>query len=228
MWSIADAVALLERRRVVDGAEPEVALHHLARREVDALPGAVHLLVAADVVEPVEQAGHPAEPALGQADLQVGEAHRDLRVQPVDGGEHRPAEEQHADGVGRRVGRRGRGGRRRPDVQADDRAGLLARRHERVPVPGVQRRQAEPLGQLGEGDRLEARARRCARTSSAATLGVEQPRQLARDDPARVGARPTPRGASRSTPAPRPARGRGRSRRAGSAARRTRRATTGS
>ena len=223
----ADEVALLETGRIVDRAEPEVALHDLAGRELDALPRAVDRLVAGHVVEPVEQAGDPAEPAFGQADLQVGEAHRDLRVEPVDRREHRPAEEQHADRVGRRVRRGGGRGRRRPDVQADHRAGLLAGRHERVPPAGVQRRQAEALGELGEGHGLEA-TRRVAPDLRGGQLRVEQPRHLARDDATGVGAGPllevpVVRGADDGR-----ARGPGRSRRAGSAAPRTRGATTGS
>ena len=42
------------------------------------------------------------------------------------------------------------------DVQAHDGAGLGAGLHQRIPVAGVQRRQAEPLGQLGEGHGAEA------------------------------------------------------------------------
>ena len=71
--------------------------------------------------------GDPADATLGEADLEVGEAHGDARVEPVDGGEHRVPEEQHADGVGRRVGRGRRRRARRADVQAHDGAGLLAR-----------------------------------------------------------------------------------------------------
>ena len=167
----ADAVALLEPRPVLDGAEPEVALQHLGRGEVDALPRAVHVLVALDVVEPVEQTGDPADAALGEADAQVGEAHREARVEPVDRGEHRPAEEQHADGVGRRVRRRGRRARRRADVEAHDGAGLGARGEERIPVAGVQRRQPEALRQLGERDARGSRAPRWPRTSAAARSG---------------------------------------------------------
>ena len=113
-----------------------------------------------DVVETVEQPGDPPDPALGQADLDLGEPHRDLRVQPVDRREHRPPEEQHADRVRGCTGRGCRRRRRRPRMQAQHGAGLLARRHERVPVTGVQRRQSESLGKLREGDRGEAPGRR--------------------------------------------------------------------
>src|SRR3954452_5181323 len=73
-----DAVALLEAGDVVDGAEPAVALHHLARRELDASPRPEDPLVATDVVEAVEETRHPTDAALRQAQLQVGEAQRDL------------------------------------------------------------------------------------------------------------------------------------------------------
>ena len=117
----ADDVALQERRRVVDRAHPEVAPEGVGRAEGDVVPRAVHRVVLAHVLEPVEQAAHPTDAAFRQADAQLGEAHRDARVQPVDRGEHRVPEEQHADGVGRRVGRRHRRRARRADVQAHDR-----------------------------------------------------------------------------------------------------------
>ena len=153
------------------------------------LPGAVHLLVAPDVVEAIEEPGDPADAALGQADPQLGVAHRQARVEPVDGREHRPAEEEHADGVGRRVRARHRSARRRADVQADDGAGLGARGDERIPVAGVQRRQAEALGQLGEGHRPEPTLD-VAPDLVGRELGVEQPRELAGDDPPGVAAGP--------------------------------------
>ena len=214
----ADAVALLEPARVVDGAEPEVALHHLARRELDALPGAVHLLVAADVVEPVEQARRPSRcrPPTGRS------SGRGSAPGCVEYSQSTAANIAHpknstpmvSDGASDDVvGAR----RRRPDVQAHHGARLRARGEERIPVAGVQRRQAEPLGELGERHRVEAARRRCAGSRRAATLGVEEPRQLARDDAARVACPPTPRGASRSRRARPRARARDRSRRAGSA-----------
>ena len=48
----ADAVDLQERRRVVDGAEPEVPPQYLRGGQVDPCPRAVELVVAQDVVEP--------------------------------------------------------------------------------------------------------------------------------------------------------------------------------
>ena len=74
-------------------------------------------------------------------------------------------------------------------MQAQHRAGLLARGHERVPVAGVQRREPEPLGKLGERHRGESplgvRPYFCG-----ALDRIEQPGELERDDPLGVGARP--------------------------------------
>ena len=44
-------------------------------------------------------------------------------------------------------------------MEVDDRPGLLAGGEERIPVPGVQRRESQSLGILGEGDRPEAARR---------------------------------------------------------------------
>ena len=65
----ADAVALLETGRVVDRAEPEVALQHLGAASARCR---VHVPYISwylqHVVEAVEQPGHPADAALRQAD----------------------------------------------------------------------------------------------------------------------------------------------------------------
>ncbi len=184
-------VALLEAGGIVDRAEPEVALHHLARRELDALPRAVHLLVAADVVEPVEQAGDPADPTLGQADAQIrGSAPGSSSTAS------RPPRTSPSRRTARRWCRPARPTRwsarstTSPTCRQIDGPGLLARGHERVPAAGVQRRQARAVP--GSSGNVTARKPRAAlrRISSARQLGVEQPRHLARDDPARVRARP--------------------------------------
>ena len=119
-----------------------------------------------------------------------GEAHRDLRVQPVDGGVHPVREEEHRDRFGRRVGRGHRRRARRADVQAHDGAGLLTRGEERVPVTGVQRRQPELLGRLGEGDGAEP-ARRVGAHLVGRDDRVAQPRDLVRHEA--VGIRAAPR-----------------------------------
>ena len=105
--------------------------------------------------------GDPADAAFRQADRDVGEAHRDLRVEPVDRAVHAVRAEQHRGDLGRRVGRGRRRRARRADVQAQHGLGLRARREERIPVAGVDRRQPELVGRLGERDGLEA-ARRVA------------------------------------------------------------------
>src|SRR5205807_8993970 len=58
----SDGVAGVDGRRVVDGAEPEVAAQHVGRANVpgQAGPGAVD-----DGVEAVDEHGHPADAALG-------------------------------------------------------------------------------------------------------------------------------------------------------------------
>ena len=134
--------------------------------------------------------GHPADAALRQADLDVGEPHRDLRVQPVDRAVHAVRAEQHRGDLGRRVGRRRRRRSRRTDVQAHHRLGLRARREQRIPVAGVDRRQAELVGRLRERDRLEA-ARRVAADLVGREVGVAQVRDLVRDEA--VGMRAAPR-----------------------------------
>ena len=85
--------------------------------------------------------------------------------------------------------RRGRRRRRRAHVQAHHGLGLRAGGEERIPVAGVQRGEPEPLGELGEGHRVEA-ARGVGADLGRAFLGVEQPRELQRDDAPRVRARP--------------------------------------
>src|SRR3954466_3071419 len=62
----ADAVTQDEGRRIFQGSQVEVTLPDLGGLEVDALPRPAQLVIAADVIEPVEQARHPADTALGQ------------------------------------------------------------------------------------------------------------------------------------------------------------------
>ena len=88
------------------------------------------------------------------------------------------------------VGRRRRASRPTTRVQAHDGARLLARGEQRVPVRRADRRQAELIGVLGEADGLESARARCATIIVGGELGVEQPRDLARDDAVGVRARP--------------------------------------
>ena len=84
----------------------------------------------------------PAEAALVEGDVQLREAHRDARPQPIRARDKGIDREQRRDGLERGV----RCGDRRPlrgaGVQADDGAGLLARGEERIPHAGVQARAA--------------------------------------------------------------------------------------
>src|ERR1700722_1092334 len=66
-----DAVAGVDGRGVIDRAEPEVALEHIGGADVpaQAVPRPVN-----DVVEAVEEHGHPSDAALGHGDLQFGVA----------------------------------------------------------------------------------------------------------------------------------------------------------
>ena len=131
----ADDVALRHGGRVVDGAEPEVAPQHLARQQVGR-PGVAlgaRRRVPEHVVGPVHQHGHPADAALGQGDVQSGEAQRHARPQPLAGGEQRVDREDGGQQLERRVGRGERRPGRRAGVQAHHGAGLLAGGEEGVP-----------------------------------------------------------------------------------------------
>ncbi len=89
-------------------------------------------------------------------------------------------------------GRRGRRQRRpcgRPGVEADHGLGLLARGEQRIPVLGEDRRQSELGGELGEAHRLEA-ALGVAVDLVGPDADIGEPRQLQRDDPLGMSARP--------------------------------------
>lgn len=146
--------------------------------------------VGEHVVEPVEQAGDPADATLGHADPDPREANRYQRVQPVHRREHRVAEEQDPHGVGGSVGGGCGRGPRGADVEVDHGVGLLARGHDRIPVTGMDGRQPQLLGGFGEGDGLEA-ALGVAAYLGGTEVGIEQPRDLAGNDPLRM--RPSPR-----------------------------------
>ena len=74
-------------------------------------------------------------------------------------------------------------------MEIDDRAGLLARRHQRVPVARVEGRKAQQVRSLGERDRLEP-TRRVGPHLVRRHLGVEQPGDLTGDDPTGLGRAP--------------------------------------
>ena len=84
----ADVVAQRERRADVDRAEPEVAAQRVDRRDVGIVPAVrADRGVVEHVVDAVDQHRHPADAALGERDLDVREAGRDARPQPVGRGD---------------------------------------------------------------------------------------------------------------------------------------------
>ena len=87
------------------------------------------------------------------------------------------------DTMNGRVGRGGRHPGRRADVHAHDGVGLLAGLEERVPVAGVDRRQPQRVGVLGEGHGVAAPGG--ARPDlGGGQLGVPQRDHRERDEPA--------------------------------------------
>ncbi len=73
----------VDGRRIVDGAEPEVALQDVGGTHApsEAVPGAVD-----QVVETVEEHCDPADPALAHGDLEIGMLQRVLGPQPLGAG----------------------------------------------------------------------------------------------------------------------------------------------
>ena len=151
-----DAVAGVDGRGVVERAEPEVALQQVGGADV---PAQAVARAVDDVVEPVEEHGHPPDAALGHGDLQLGVADRPPGPQPFrTRGQRQLAEQRGAERQGRRPGRVV-GDARRADVQADHRLGLGARLDDRLPVLVEERRETDAVGPLGQGHRGEAAGR---------------------------------------------------------------------
>src|SRR5262245_47461261 len=70
----ADAVARVDRRRVVDRAEPEVALQRLSRAVVGPEAAVDVARAVDDVVEPVEEHRDPADATFAHGDVEAGGA----------------------------------------------------------------------------------------------------------------------------------------------------------
>ena len=138
----------------------------------------------------------PSENAI----LMLGEAGRDARPQPVGGGDERVHGEQTRVQRERRAGRARGGPRRRAVVQAEHGLGLLARAQHRIPVVGVDRGQLQVDRVLGEAHGLEA-ARRVGADVGRPRPRDRRARRAAAGSRGRGADRPTPRCASRSTPA---------------------------
>ncbi len=150
----ADVARELHADGVGDVAEHDVLHEHLARHlraEVRAGPRLVH---AVRVVEALEEVGDPPDATLGQRDGEVGELLEHRRVDEVGRALHDVHRLEHDHHVDRRVDRGHHELARRADVHADDRPVVRARLPDRVPVIGVQARQAERLGVLRERDRV--------------------------------------------------------------------------
>ena len=107
----ADDVALCDGRRVVNGAEPEVAPQHLTRQEVRGPGGALAAgrRMTQDVIGPVHQHRDPADPTLGERHLEIREAKRHAGPQPFARSEEGVHGEQRGQQLERRI-RRGQGG----------------------------------------------------------------------------------------------------------------------
>ena len=108
--------------------------------------------VVEHVVDPVHQHGHPPDAAFGEATLSAGNRTRHPRPQPLGRGQQRVDREHGGKELERRAGGGQGGPGRRPGVEADHRAGLLAGVEERIPVLGEDRRVAELGRELGEAD----------------------------------------------------------------------------
>ena len=183
-------VAHRERRRQIDGAEPEVPSHGVDRGEVRISPRAVARGgVGHHPLEPVHQHRRPPEATFGERNVELREPQRNLRPQPVCRGRQRIRREQRAVQLERRTGRaRGRPARG-TTVEAHDRVRLLTRSQQRIPVVGVHRRQPEVDRILEKAHRLEA-ALGVAPNLVGGDVRVGQPRDLERDYAIRVLARP--------------------------------------
>ena len=183
MWSSSYPVAGIDGGRVVDGAEPEVALEYLGRTDVptDPVAGTID-----DVVETIEEHGHPADPAFGHGHLEVGMTHGVPRPEPFRArrqghlAEHGGAQLQHGT-VGGHVGHA-----RGADVQADDGIGLGAGFDDGIPVAAEDGGEAKPMRSLGKAHRAKTPfgvAPDLGRTQD--RIGQEGDAQ--RDDPIGVG-----------------------------------------
>ena len=128
-------------------------------------------------------------PPSESATLQVGELAQHRRPQQVGGGLHDVDRLQRDEHVDRRVVGGDHERRRRPDVQAHDRALVAARLPERVPVVGVEARVAELRRVLRERDRVAALGGDAAHLGGH-RLRVPDRRQRERDEAAGIGAAP--------------------------------------
>ena len=138
-----EEVAARHAELVVDEAGEDVLVEDLAGElvaEVLAGPGVVAAVV---VVNALEEVRDPADPALGQRDLQVGELAQHRRPDQVGGGLDDVHRRQRDQAVDRRVGRGDDELRRRADVHAHDDV-LVAARLSRTGPSGPSGGSASP------------------------------------------------------------------------------------
>ena len=163
------------------------------------------------VGDAVAQHRHPVDARLGQADAQAREAHGHARPQPVGAGHQRVHREQRGQQLERRA--RASATPTSPTTRSAGTPPCPSPRTRRGTGPsGRCASTADPCRPGSRGSSPPGNlAPRCARTLVRRDLRIGQPRHLQRDEPVGARARPTPRCASRSTPARRPGRARDRS-----------------
>src|SRR6266540_4261248 len=185
-----ELVEQLHADPVVDEAAQDPLPEQLARAQ------ALWLLVAHPRVVPVEGVLAPLEEVRDPADVALREGEAERR-EPLP--EVRPQQVAEREDAHRRrqVHRHGRWGvrrrrralRRRPDVAAQDRPRVGARREQRVPRVGVDARHAEAGWVLRERDSVATLVRQPPHLGRR-RVDVEERQDPARDDPLRVGAAP--------------------------------------
>ena len=174
---------------MVDGssmrAEPEVPRQHIGRSHVPAQPVARPV---DDVVEPVQQHGHPADAALAHGDLQGRVPGRVAGPQPLGARRERLLAEQGGPELQRPARRAGTASS--PElptcndttVSVSTMAAMIG-----IPVLAVpQRGQADLVRPLGQGDRGEAPGG-VAPDLGHGQVGVGQEGDAERHDPVRIG-----------------------------------------
>jgi hypothetical protein len=107
-------------------------------------------------VDAVEVEGDPADPALGQGDLEVGEAPQRRPEQQVLGGDGADLAGQHHEVVDRRLLRPLDDVEAGADVQREHHVLLAQRGEHRVPVAGEEAGEALDVRRLEEADRPAA------------------------------------------------------------------------
>ena len=178
-----DALERFETVHVTEEAAVDLAVV-VRRRRVrhDPLHATPCSVLAPNVVRALEDVRDPADLALRVRELQARIAHEHAGEEEVREARHRVAEAERRGDRGRRVDGGGRHLRARPDVHADHGPRLLARDEERIPVAGVDAREAEVGWNLAEADRVHT-TRRVAPDLGRRQIGVPEWDERKRDQP---------------------------------------------